>query len=73
MGLVLATTIGLVIWLVLWALGLKAIDAFMITLVIVWSPRRPRSSRGTCPGTAAELHGGLTRGPRRRCRPAGEW
>ena len=35
MGLVLATTAGLVIWLVLWAIGQKAIDAFMITLLIV--------------------------------------
>jgi hypothetical protein len=34
MGLVLATTAGLVIWLVLWSLGIKAIDGFMITVVI---------------------------------------
>jgi hypothetical protein len=35
MGLVVATTFGLVIWLVMWALGVKAIDAFMITVVLV--------------------------------------
>jgi hypothetical protein len=35
MGLVVATTFGLVIWLVLWALGVKAIDSFMITVVVV--------------------------------------
>jgi hypothetical protein len=35
MGLVVATTLGLVIWLVMWALGVKAIDAFMITVVLV--------------------------------------
>ena len=35
MGLALATTVGLVIWIVLWALGTKAIDAFLITLGIV--------------------------------------
>jgi hypothetical protein len=34
MGLVVATTIGLIIWLVLWSIGVKAIDAFMITIVI---------------------------------------
>jgi hypothetical protein len=34
MGLVLATTAGLVIWLVLWAIGVKAIDSFLITVVI---------------------------------------
>jgi hypothetical protein len=35
MGLVVATTVGLVAWLVLWALGVKSIDAFMITLLVV--------------------------------------
>ena len=35
MGLVVATTFGLVVWLVLWALGIKAIDSFIITVVVV--------------------------------------
>jgi hypothetical protein len=35
MGLVAATATGLVIWVVLWAIGLKAFDAFLVTLVIV--------------------------------------
>ena len=35
MALAVATTIGLVIWIVLWALGTKAIDAFLITLAIM--------------------------------------
>jgi len=34
MGVVLATTFGLIIWLVLWAIGAKAFDAFMITVLI---------------------------------------
>jgi hypothetical protein len=34
MGFVVATTFGLVVWLVLWALGVKSIDAFMITVLI---------------------------------------
>ena len=34
MGVVLATTFGLIIWIVLWALGAKAFDAFMITVLI---------------------------------------
>jgi hypothetical protein len=34
MGLVLATTFGLVVWLVLWAIGVKAFDAFMLTALI---------------------------------------
>jgi hypothetical protein len=36
MGLVLTATAGLVIWIVLWALGAKGFDAFMLaTLIIV--------------------------------------
>jgi hypothetical protein len=34
MGIVVATTVGLIIWLVLWSLGEKAFDAFMITILI---------------------------------------
>lgn len=35
MGLVLATTAGLVVWLVLWSIGAKSIDAFMITTLVI--------------------------------------
>jgi hypothetical protein len=35
MGLVVATTFGLVVWLVMWALGVKAFDSFMITVLVV--------------------------------------
>jgi len=35
MGLVLATTAGLVVWLVLWSIGAKAIDAVLITTLVV--------------------------------------
>jgi hypothetical protein len=34
MGIVVATTVGLVMWIVWWALGGKAFDAFMITAAI---------------------------------------
>ena len=34
MGLVLATVAGLCVWIVLWALDFKAIDAFIITILI---------------------------------------
>jgi hypothetical protein len=34
MGVILATTFGLIIWLVLWAIGVKAFDAFMLTVLI---------------------------------------
>ncbi len=35
MGLVAATTVGLVIWIVLWALGVKGFDSFLITIAIL--------------------------------------
>ncbi len=34
MGVVVATTVGLIIWIVLWSIGVKAFDAFMITILI---------------------------------------
>lgn len=34
MGLILTTTFALCLWVVLWAIDVKAIDAFMIALVI---------------------------------------
>jgi hypothetical protein len=34
MGLVVAITFGLVVWLVMWALDVKALDAFIITVII---------------------------------------
>lgn len=35
MGFVFTVTAGLIVWIVLWALGSKSIDAFMITTVII--------------------------------------
>jgi hypothetical protein len=35
MGLFLTTCFGLVLWIVLWALGAKAFDAFLITLLLI--------------------------------------
>ncbi len=35
MGLVLATTAGLVAWIVLWAIGWQSLDAFLVTTVVV--------------------------------------
>jgi hypothetical protein len=34
MGLILTMTAGLCIWIVLWALGIKGFDAFLITAVM---------------------------------------
>ncbi len=35
MPLVIAIAVGSVIWMVLWAIGVKAFDAFFIPLVLV--------------------------------------
>jgi hypothetical protein len=35
MGFVLAATFGFMVWIVLWALGAKGFDAFMITVLIL--------------------------------------
>jgi hypothetical protein len=34
-GLVLTLTVGLVVWIVLWALGAKGFDAFMLAAAIM--------------------------------------
>ena len=34
MGVISAITVGLLLWIVLWALGYKAIDGFMLTVLI---------------------------------------
>lgn len=35
MQIVVATVIGLVIWIVLWAFDVKAFDSFMLTIAII--------------------------------------
>jgi hypothetical protein len=50
MGLVIATTFGLVIWIVLWAIGIKAFDAFLLTLLIVVSAAAARMIAPFLPG-----------------------
>ncbi len=34
MSVLVAFTVGLVIWMVMWSLGVKAFDAFMVTAAI---------------------------------------
>jgi len=35
MGLVLATTAGLVIWIVLWSLGISGLDSGLLALAVI--------------------------------------
>jgi len=42
MQVLVAFTVGLVIWIVLWALGVKPFDSFMITALLVVSAAAAR-------------------------------
>jgi hypothetical protein len=35
MGLVIATTFGLALWIVLWALGTSGLDSFLLALLVM--------------------------------------
>jgi hypothetical protein len=50
MGLLLATVAGLVIWIVLWAVGAKGFDAFLVTLLLIISAATARMIAPFLPG-----------------------
>ncbi|HEV3319252.1 MAG TPA: hypothetical protein VG053_05900 [Solirubrobacteraceae bacterium] len=50
MGLVLTVTAGLVIWIVLWALGAKGFDAFMLATAIILAGATLKLVSGYLPG-----------------------
>jgi hypothetical protein len=54
MAVVLATTAGLSLWIVLWALGIKSFDAFMITTLIILVAGAGQILKGYLPGAATE-------------------
>ncbi len=35
MGVIVTTTVGLLIWVTLWGMGVKGFDGFMITITLV--------------------------------------
>jgi hypothetical protein len=35
MGLIFSATAGFVLWIILWSLGVKSFDAFMLTTLII--------------------------------------
>ena len=35
MGLIYSATAGFVVWIVLWSIGVKSLDAFMLTTLII--------------------------------------
>lgn len=50
MGLIIAITGGLIVWIVLWALGAKGFDAFMVAAVIMLFGACLRILAGYLPG-----------------------
>lgn len=50
MGFILTVTAGLVIWIVLWALGAKGFDAFLLTSTIIVVGATLRIVTGYLPG-----------------------
>jgi hypothetical protein len=51
MGLVLTTTAGLVVWIVLWAIGVKSFDAFLLTLGMIILAATARLILPSLPGS----------------------
>jgi hypothetical protein len=51
MGLVLTTTAGLIVWIVLWAIGVKSFDAFLLTLGMVILAAVARMALPSLPGS----------------------
>jgi hypothetical protein len=50
MGLILTVTAGLIIWVVLWALGAKGFDAFLLAAVIILVGASLKILAGYLPG-----------------------
>ena len=43
MSILVALTVGLVFWIVAWAFGIKAFDAFLVTMLLVVSAAAVRA------------------------------
>jgi hypothetical protein len=55
MGLLLTTIAGLVVWIVLWSIGVKSFDAFLITTLMIVIAA---TARVFGPNRGGEEHGG---------------
>jgi hypothetical protein len=50
MGLVLATTFAMILWIVLWAIGMKSFDGFTIALILILLAATGRILKPYLPG-----------------------
>jgi hypothetical protein len=64
MGLLLNTIAGLVVWIVLWSIGVKAFDAFMITTAMILIAATVRVFAPFLSGSRGEDHPGSGWSPR---------
>ena len=66
MGILVALTVGLVFWVAGWAFGIKAFDAFLVTVALA-SRRRLSTPRGA---VARPARGRASEGQSPACFPA---
>jgi hypothetical protein len=64
MGLLLTTIAGLVVWIVLWAVGVKSFDAFMITVAMILVAAAARIVTPHLPGNRPDTESGTRWNPR---------
>jgi hypothetical protein len=64
MGLLLTTIAGLVVWIVLWAIGVKSFDAFMITIAMILVAAAAHVFAPYLPGKRPEPESGTRWNPR---------
>ena len=50
MGLVLATTFAMIVWIVMWSIGAKAIDGFLVATTIILLAATVRVLKPYLPG-----------------------
>ena len=53
MGLILTVTAGLIVWIVLWALGISGLDSFLLALLVLLLGAAGRVVIGHLPGRDA--------------------
>jgi hypothetical protein len=64
MGLLLTTIAGLVVWIVLWAVGVKSFDAFLITTLMIVIAAAVRVFAPRMPGKGSDPESGTRWNPR---------
>jgi hypothetical protein len=54
MGIIVTATAGLIIWIILWAQGIKAFDGFLIVILLLLVAVVSRAALGLLPGARDE-------------------